>query len=220
MARRSSAQLRKEIEGYLYWPGGDGGGGSRRGSGIESAVVKPHARTSPRCTKCAQFHTTAEHERHAGSTPVKRGGGVKAKAKKVDARPRTRAKAKQADVGPGAKARATQETRNEREERDQLLVEMLARKLLDTAVRTAPASDRYGPHKVFVSRLWDRIGGDLRMTLPQFKAWLITLNRTEAADLARADLVGAMNPRDVERSEINDHGATFHFVLDRDARWR
>lgn len=214
MARRSSAQLRKEIEGYLYWPGGDGGGGSRKGSGVESAVVKPHARTSARCTKCSQFHTTAEHERHAGSTRKKRGGGTKKRGGG------TKAEAKKANVGSGAKARTSRETQSEREERNRILVEMLALKLLDTAVRTAPASDRYGPHKVFVSRLWDRIGGDLRMTLPQFKAWLVALNRTGAADLARADLVGAMNPRDVERSEINDHGATFHFVLDRDARWR
>jgi hypothetical protein len=32
--------------------------------------------------------------------------------------------------------------------------------------------------------------------------------------LARADLIGAMDARQVTESEINDRGVTFHFVLD------
>jgi len=36
----------------------------------------------------------------------------------------------------------------------------------------------------------------------------------EVLALARADLIGAMNPAQVNKSEIRDRGATFHFVLD------
>jgi hypothetical protein len=32
--------------------------------------------------------------------------------------------------------------------------------------------------------------------------------------LARADLIGAMDAKQISESEINDRGATFHFVLD------
>jgi hypothetical protein len=48
----------------LYFPGGDGGGGDKtRRAG--SAVVLPHVRTSRGCVKCGQYHTLAEHDRHA-----------------------------------------------------------------------------------------------------------------------------------------------------------
>ena len=55
-----------------------------------------------------------------------------------------------------------------------------------------------------------------------FKRWLIVMNRDRILNLARADLTGYMDPEQVERSEIRDRGASFHFVIDKIAereRW-
>lgn len=89
------------------------------------------------------------------------------------------------------------------------------------AIPAVGADGRYGPDKIFVSALWQQISHDARMldyTLDRFKHWLVTANRDRLLDLARADLVGAMDPRQVAESEIEDVGATFHFVLDRRVR--
>ncbi len=77
---------------------------------------------------------------------------------------------------------------------------------------------RFGVEKVFVSALWRRIERDNRLpnlSLDRFKSWLVTANREQLLDLARADLVGAMDAKLVKESEIQDLGATFHFVVDR-----
>lgn len=83
---------------------------------------------------------------------------------------------------------------------------------------------RYGAEKVFVSAIWQRIERDrrladlsLELSLDRFKRWLVDANRDGWLVLARADLVGAMDQRLVADSEIEDQGATFHFVLDRRA---
>jgi hypothetical protein len=73
---------------------------------------------------------------------------------------------------------------------------------------------RFGYDKVFIAAIWDKIGSSLGMSLPEFKRWLIEQNRRRVLSLARADLVGAMDPQMVARSEIQDRGATFHFVID------
>jgi hypothetical protein len=75
---------------------------------------------------------------------------------------------------------------------------------------------RFG-EKVYVSAIWrtitrDRKAGDL--SLDHFKRWLLGANRDGKLVLARADLIGAMDAKQVTESEINDRGATFHFVLD------
>jgi hypothetical protein len=79
-----------------------------------------------------------------------------------------------------------------------------------------PPSGRYGNEKVFISSLWDAISRDApaEMDLPRFKRWLLDANAKQAVVLARADLVGAMDPAQVAASEIVDRGASFHFVLD------
>lgn len=90
--------------------------------------------------------------------------------------------------------------------------------MIREAIPAIGADGRHGPDKVFVSALWHRISHDARLldyTLDRFKHWLVTANRDRLLDLARADLVGAMDPRQVAESEIEDLGATFHFVLDR-----
>jgi hypothetical protein len=82
------------------------------------------------------------------------------------------------------------------------------------------ADGRFGAENVFVSAIWHSIERDRRLvdlSFERFKRWLVNANRDGWLVLARADLVGAMDPRQVAESEIEDRGATFHFVLDQQA---
>jgi hypothetical protein len=86
------------------------------------------------------------------------------------------------------------------------------------AIPMVGSDGRYGKENVFVSALWRQVARDQRLTelsLDGFKRWLVTANRSQLLALARADLVDDMDARLVEDSEIEDLGATFHFVLDR-----
>jgi hypothetical protein len=86
----------------------------------------------------------------------------------------------------------------------------------DTAHKIGP-DGRYGGHKVFVSAIWRNLSDELQgrgMGLDELKRRLVDANRAGLLSLARADLVGAMNPEEVKLSEILDRGASFHFVLD------
>jgi hypothetical protein len=79
---------------------------------------------------------------------------------------------------------------------------------------------RFGAQKVFVAALWRRLRDDPRfrgMTLEKFKQLLLEASRNRMLILARADLVSAMDFKEVSESEISDHGATFHFVMDQQA---
>jgi hypothetical protein len=90
--------------------------------------------------------------------------------------------------------------------------------LVREAIPRIGSDGRFGPEKVFVSAIWHRIESDSRLpelSLDRFKRWLVTANRDQLLDLARADLVGAMDAELVAESEIRDLGATFHFVVDR-----
>jgi hypothetical protein len=91
--------------------------------------------------------------------------------------------------------------------------------LVQEAIPRIGSDGRFGPEKVFVSALWRYIEDDGRLpdlSLDRFKRWLVTANRERLVDLARADSQGDMNGRLLEESEINDLGATFHFVIDRE----
>jgi hypothetical protein len=90
------------------------------------------------------------------------------------------------------------------------------------AVKEIKGPGRFGDRKVFVSALWQRVGRKLGMSLDEFKQWLAAQQRTGTLQLARADLVAAMDPNLVALSEIRDRGAEFHFVVDPGARepWR
>jgi hypothetical protein len=84
------------------------------------------------------------------------------------------------------------------------------------AIHRIGAEGRFG-EKVYVSAIWrtierDRKAGDI--SLDHFKSWLVRANRDGWLVLARADLIGAMDAKQIDESEINDRGATFHFVLD------
>lgn len=86
------------------------------------------------------------------------------------------------------------------------------------AVEQMPEDGRFGRDKVFVSAIGRRLeasGVFPGLTLDRLKTWLVTANRNRQLTLARADLVGAMDPREVAASEIRYLNATFHFVLDR-----
>ncbi len=92
--------------------------------------------------------------------------------------------------------------------------------LLEVVRETLPrvgTDGRYGAEKVFVSAIWHSIERDRRLSdlsLDRFKRWLVNANRDGWLVLARADLVGTMDAKLVAESEIQDQGATFHFVLD------
>lgn len=83
------------------------------------------------------------------------------------------------------------------------------------AIPRIGAEGRFG-EKVYVSAIWRTIERDHRagLSLDHFKNWLVRANRDGWLVLARADLIGAMDAKQVNESEIHDRGATFHFVLD------
>jgi hypothetical protein len=91
------------------------------------------------------------------------------------------------------------------------------------------AAGRFGERKVFIDDLWnamlrlDASEGGFRTQgcdIGDLKAWLLRAMRlTDAADaplvlLSRADLVAAMDPASVARSEIDGGGCRFHFLVD------
>ena len=84
------------------------------------------------------------------------------------------------------------------------------------AVARTDERGRYGTRKVFVSAIWSALdmAHRRRLTADTFKARLLEAHRAQLLCLARADLVAAMSPGMVAASEIDAHGATFHFVVD------
>jgi hypothetical protein len=81
-----------------------------------------------------------------------------------------------------------------------------------TALRTIHG--RVGDRKIFIAALWDKVGPQVGMTLPEFQQWLYTQHRQQRLDLTRADFVAAMPQDLVQRSELKIPGASFHFVVD------
>jgi hypothetical protein len=86
-------------------------------------------------------------------------------------------------------------------------------------------TERFGARKVFVIAVFralarrELLRGDIRVgTLTGFKARLINAQRDGHVVLARADLIAAMDREVVEFSEIESRGATYHFVIDPQAR--
>lgn len=75
---------------------------------------------------------------------------------------------------------------------------------------------RFGESKVFISSVWTQLEERAVMwgTLAAFKAWLVEENRSGMVRLARADLVSAMDPEMVSASEVEERGASWHFILD------
>jgi MoxR-like ATPase len=74
---------------------------------------------------------------------------------------------------------------------------------------------RYGPEKVFIASVWEVLAGDAEIAAlgeQGFKDVLAEAHRRGLVTLSRADLVAAMDPRDVAASEIRQHNATYHFI--------
>jgi hypothetical protein len=77
------------------------------------------------------------------------------------------------------------------------------------------STGRFGDSKVFIAHVWRAVQSDpvfRTMDLPTFKERLTEANNARLLDLSRADLVQAMNPKDVDESEVHYLNATFHFV--------
>jgi hypothetical protein len=72
--------------------------------------------------------------------------------------------------------------------------------------------------KAFIVAVWEAMPASSRGELPHFKERLLGARRLGQVSLARADLAAMMDTRLVARSETNDHGATFHFVVSPDIK--
>lgn len=70
-------------------------------------------------------------------------------------------------------------------------------------------SGMFGSNKVFISRLAVFCGAS---DLEAFKAHLVALQAARKVQLARADLVEAMDSDDVADSEIKHLGTSYHFL--------
>ncbi len=71
---------------------------------------------------------------------------------------------------------------------------------------SAPASHRFGPRKVYLRAVLDTTSAEDLAILDQ-------LRRAGLVILARADLVGAMDPALVAASHVRLAGADFHFLV-------
>jgi hypothetical protein len=74
---------------------------------------------------------------------------------------------------------------------------------------------RFGPDKVFIASVWETLKNDPDVSPlgeQGFKHALVEAHRTGALVLSRADLIAAMDPRDVAASETQHLNATYHFI--------
>ncbi len=92
-------------------------------------------------------------------------------------------------------------------------LERLVQCALDAARR--PDVRRFGNDKVFIGSVWEKLAADPivgRLGLERFKEALVDAHRKNLLRLSRADLVSAMDPRDVSASETSYLNSTFHFI--------
>ncbi len=83
------------------------------------------------------------------------------------------------------------------------------------ASASAPAVERFGENKAFISSIWQRMRRKATckgMTMNAFKQRLVEANSKGLLRLSRADLVSAMDPELVAESETRYLNAMFHFV--------
>ena len=81
--------------------------------------------------------------------------------------------------------------------------------MVDQAARS-PTVQRYGENKAFISSVFDELPAE--PDLEDFKAKLIDAHRAGKLRLRAANLVDAMDPELVRRSESNFMSAHYHFV--------
>lgn len=83
------------------------------------------------------------------------------------------------------------------------------------AASAVPKAGRWGDSNVFISAVWRTLAEDppfAAMGRERFKERLCEANRAGMLVLHRADLVGAMDRREVAESESRYLNATFHFI--------
>jgi hypothetical protein len=88
-----------------------------------------------------------------------------------------------------------------------------ARAVKDAA--RSPRVLRYDADRAFIGSVWENMRGRSPvgdMSLADFKDQLIQAHRERLLRITRADLVQAMDPEEVQRSEARYQNATFHFV--------
>jgi hypothetical protein len=79
----------------------------------------------------------------------------------------------------------------------------------------SPEARHFGPEKVFIASVWQALAAEPDMAQlgeNGFKRLLVEAHRQGSLVLAPADLVAAMDPRDVRSSETKHHNATYHFI--------
>lgn len=86
--------------------------------------------------------------------------------------------------------------------------------VVQRTTNAAPEEHGFGPRKVFIHHVHEaakqHLGG---MSLKEFKDRLPEHRRAGTLHMARADLVGAMDPKKVAASETKDGPAEHHFLL-------
>lgn len=80
---------------------------------------------------------------------------------------------------------------------------------VQAAGRQVPPAGRFGS-KAFIHAVWAI--GRFDESLAEFKAMLVEANRLRLVDLSRADMPEALDPYNVQRSEIRHLGAVFNFI--------
>jgi hypothetical protein len=73
----------------------------------------------------------------------------------------------------------------------------------------------YGGNKIFIASVWEALASDPEVAAlgeQGFKAVLAEAHRRGLVVLSRADLVAAMDPKDLAASEIKHLNATYHFI--------
>lgn len=88
-----------------------------------------------------------------------------------------------------------------------------ARRVVEAA-RSSPTG-RFGTDQVFVGQVWTTLSDDPEFAAlgpDGFKQRLAEANNARLLNLSRADMVEAMDQKEVERSEVRYLGATFHFI--------
>jgi hypothetical protein len=114
------------------------------------------------------------------------------------------------DVAPAPRAPAATESTPRKPE---ATLQLVVAKVL--AVARGSRVREYGPDKVFIASVWEALASDADIAAlgeQGFKDVLAEAHRRGLLVLSRADLVAAMDPRDVAASETKHHNATYHFI--------
>ncbi|MFO7907243.1 MAG: hypothetical protein R6U98_31625 [Pirellulaceae bacterium] len=88
-----------------------------------------------------------------------------------------------------------------------------ASRILDAARRCEQG--RFGDNKVFISHVWKQLSADGESVIRDFRDFqqlLVDAHRQGMLQLSQADLVEAMNPRDVAESRTPYMNMAFHFI--------